>query len=108
MTHSWIADYHLDAHRAWSVETFGPGERTAGVLDHLRKELDEVEENPEDVTEWADVIILAFDGAWRAGHTNVEIIEAIHAKQLKNENRQWPDWRTVEPGKAIEHIKEAA
>jgi hypothetical protein len=30
---------------------------------------------------------------------------ALKAKQTKNENREWPDWRTAAPGKAIEHIR---
>ena len=25
------------------------------------------------------------------------------AKQVKNEARTWPDWRTADPNKAIEH-----
>jgi transcriptional regulator with XRE-family HTH domain len=32
-----------------------------------------------------------------------EFAAAIEAKQTKNEGRNWPDWRTVEQGKAIEH-----
>lgn len=51
---------------------------------------------------------LAFDGAWRSGHTPEQIVAAIEAKQTKNEGRTWPDWRTAEPGKAIEHVRETA
>lgn len=92
--------------RDFSLRTFGPGERTAGLIDHIRKELDEIEKTPEDVTEWIDVVILALDGAWRVGHSPETIAAALKAKQEKNESRQWPDWRTAEPGKAIEHIRE--
>lgn len=94
---------HLERQRAWSAKTFGPGERTAGVLDHIRKELLEVEADPSDVKEWVDLVILALDGAWRAGHEPREIVDAIVAKQTKNEGRTWPDWRTADPTKAIEH-----
>ena len=97
-----INDEHIDHQREWSTKTFGPGLRL-GVIDHLRKELDEVAEDPTDLSEWVDVIILAFDGAWRSGASPEEIIEAIVAKQTKNEGRRWPDWRTAAPGKAIEH-----
>lgn len=45
------------------------------------------------------------DGAWRQGFSPEEIIEALAAKQAKNEAREWPGWRTEEQGKAIEHIK---
>lgn len=50
-----------------------------------------------------DVIILAFDGAWRSGATAQEIISAIVAKQTKNEGRTWPHWSTMPADKAIEH-----
>src|SRR6185369_15581595 len=90
---------------AFSYKTFGPGERTEGVVDHIRKELEEVLENPRDISEWADIIILAIDGAWRVGFEPQEIIEAVQNKLIKNEKREWPDWRTAEPGKAIEHIR---
>lgn len=89
-----------------SEATFGPGRRTEGVVDHIRKELIEVLEAPDDLKEWVDVIILAFDGAWRTGAGSQEIIDAIKAKQSKNEARQWPDWRTASPGQAIEHIRD--
>lgn len=94
---------HLSRQREFSRKTFGPGGRTKGVLDHIRKELAEIEANPNDIEEWVDVIILAFDGAWRAGWDPHDIIHAIIAKQTKNEGRRWPDWRTADPEKAIEH-----
>ncbi len=94
---------HLHRQRAFSERTFGPGARTAGVCDHIRKELAEIESAPADVEEWIDVVLLALDGAWRSGATPEQIATALDAKQTKNERRKWPDWRTVEPGKAIEH-----
>lgn len=94
---------HLTRQRAWSEKTFGPGARLKGVVDHIRKELLEIEADPLDLGEWVDVIILAFDGAWRAGWEPADIIAAILAKQAKNEARVWPDWRTADPDKAIEH-----
>ncbi len=96
---------HLKRQRAFSIGTFGPGKRTEGVIDHIKKELDEVLENPSSLEEWIDIIILAFDGAWRAGHNPEQIAAALQAKQYKNENREWPDWRGVDFSKAIEHVK---
>ncbi|MEV1321972.1 dATP/dGTP pyrophosphohydrolase domain-containing protein [Micromonospora arborensis] len=98
---------HLARQRAFSERTFGPGSRTDGVIDHIRKELKEVEAAPDDLSEWVDVVILALDGAWRAGHEPQQIIDAIVAKQAKNEARIWPDWRTAKPGQAIEHDRTA-
>lgn len=99
---------HLERQRRFSVNTFGPGMRTKGVCDHIKKELKEIEAQPDDLEEWVDVILLALDGAWRSGHEPLDICKAIAAKQTKNENRDWPDWRTVPADKAIEHTKTAA
>lgn len=96
---------HLYRQRAFSERTFGPGERTAANLAHIRKELLEIEANPRDLTEWIDVALLAFDGAWRHGGTPESICTALMAKQTKNEGRTWPDWRTVPQGEAICHVE---
>ncbi len=94
---------HLERQKAWSLRTFGPGDRTEGVIDHIKKELQEIQAKPSDLSEWIDVVILAFDGAWRMGFTPEEIANALCRKHQVNVERRWPDWRTVEPGKAIEH-----
>ena len=98
---------HIDHQADWSATTFGPGPRTKGVVDHIRKELKEIEQAPTDLDEWVDVIILGFDGAWRTGAESQQIIDAIKAKQARNEARVWPDWRTSDPDKAIEHDRSA-
>jgi len=97
---------HLYRQMAFSGRTFGPGARLKGVLDHIRKEIGEIERAPQDVEEWADLILLALDGAWRAGHTPEQIAFAIFDKQAKNEKRQWPAWRASDPDKAIEHVRD--
>lgn len=104
MTFSITAE-HLARQTEFSQKTFGPGARLSGVLDHIRKELIEVEAEPQDSSEWADLVILAFDGAARQGIEPQVILDAILAKQVKNESREWPDWRTQDPDKAIEHVR---
>ncbi len=94
---------HLYRQRAFSRATFGPGRRTSGVVDHIKRELVEIEARPNDLYEWIDVILLALDGAWRAGHSPENIADALENKQTRNEERDWPDWRTAAPDKAIEH-----
>ncbi len=94
---------HLTRQMLWSRATFGPGRRTAGVIAHIRKELLEVEADPTDLREWVDVIILAFDGAWRSGHHPEQIIAAVKEKQALNEARSWPDWRECSEDQVIEH-----
>jgi hypothetical protein len=99
---------HLHRQRLFSERTFGPGPRTAGVVAHIRKELAEIEAQPADLMEWIDVVMLALDGAWRAGHEPAAIALALATKLTKNELRTWPDWRTAAPDTAIEHVREAA
>lgn len=96
---------HLHRQRAFSLNAFGPESRAKGVVAHIRKELTEIEANPTDLSEWIDVALLAFDGAWRAGHAPEEIVVAFNAKLAENEARQWPDWRTRSGDEPIEHIK---
>lgn len=90
--------------KSWSSATFGTSPRTAGILSHIRKELAEIEAKPDDAEEWADVIILAMDGAWRRGIDPKSLAEAVISKQEKNRARKWPN--DVEEDKAIEHIRE--
>ena len=91
--------------RAWSLKTFGPGRRVNGVLDHIGKELIEIRAAPDDLEEWVDLLLLSFDGAMRMGFTPAEIMQGMRDKQKKNEGRDWPDWRTSDPNKAIEHVR---
>ncbi|TES82288.1 DUF550 domain-containing protein [Burkholderia cepacia] len=98
----------LRRQRAFSARTFGPGRLTARVCDHIRKELTEVEAAPDDLREWIDVILLGLDGAWRTGATPEQITAALSAKMTTNEGRAWPDWRTCDPERAIEHIEHAS
>ncbi len=105
LIHDSLTPGSIEAYYRWSLETFGPGERTLAVLRHIEKELDEVAAAPDDVVEWADVIILAIDGAMRQGHTVRQIFAAIKAKHAKNMRREWPDWRLADPDQPIEHVR---
>lgn len=123
---------HLTRQAAFSRATFGPGPRTLGVSDHVRKELFEIEDvyrqndgspneapdtsvHYEAAKEWTDVAILGLDGLLRALQaaypacpldTIAQIaVSEIVAKQGKNELRNWPDWRGVNADKAIEHVR---
>lgn len=98
----------FDSKARWSLDTFGPGDRYAGVIAHIRKELEEIEKAPTDLVEWVDVIFLAMDGAWRsAGADGEDVVRAMLAKHDRNLRRAWPDWRTLEPGAVSQHLKTA-
>lgn len=97
---------HLQS--SWSNNTFGPGLRTKGITNHIRQELEEIEADPENVEEWVDVMILAFDGARRAGVGPYDVMTTYIAKVKKNIERTWPDWRV--PGTqdtTFNHIEES-
>ncbi len=91
--------------REWSLDTFGPGLKTREITSHIRKELDEIESSPESLEEWADVILLALDGAWRTGASSAQIARALSDKISVNKARQWPDKDTLISGEPIEHIR---
>lgn len=124
-------EQHLRRQMAFSKSTFGPGDRKKGVIDHIRQELEEVSVDG-DPREWVDLVLLSLDGLWRSlqyptqdstkffllsdtrtGEVSKigrqwdnipEIVsKLILEKQSKNEQRDWPDWRTADPNKAINH-----
>lgn len=116
MSHSGRASLHsvrglaefFDSKAMWSRQTFGPGDRYKGVIKHIRKELEEIEEKPDDLEEWVDVVLLAMDGAWRsAGADGLDFVQMMTYKDQKNRQRSWPDWRTLERDAVSEHIKQA-
>ncbi len=96
---------HLQKQHEFSQKTFGPGYRTDTVIAHIRKELIEVESSPQDIEEWIDIVLLAFDGALRSGNTPEQISQALAAKLKKNMSRTWKDWKQVKDGEVIEHIR---
>lgn len=102
---TFIAGSFLDLVRAWNLKAFGPGTRTEGTLDHIRKELNEIEADPNDPEEWVDVVLLALNGLMRLDYTGDQILDLIDAKIRKNVERTWPDWEKADPNKAIEHVK---
>ncbi len=97
---------HLQRQREWSEKTFGPDYHPSKIVKHIRKELDEVLAATHDLVEWIDVILIAFDGAWRAGYSPDQIIEALVEKQEKNEGRTWPDWRESSEDEPMEHVRD--
>lgn len=87
----------------WSKRTFGIGKRTLGVVNHIQKELAEIRDKPEDLSEWIDVIILAMDGYWRHGGNPDELLLHLQRKQDKNFARQWPT--PTSEDEAVEHVR---
>ena len=118
---SYDLEAHLMRQIAFSRATFGPDERTEGVIDHMLSEMIEILAKPtpeERAQEWLDLAILAFDGWWRAKAAADPAIRGpqiafamameFDAKQTCNEWRDWPDWRSAPKGRAIEHQRDGA
>lgn len=82
--------HYLRDQMQWSKETFGAGVRTEPLLKHIEMECNEVRDsNGDDLYEWIDIIILAFDGALTHGFTPEEIAFALRYKLEKNKKRTY-------------------
>ena len=102
-----IADF-FDAKVAWSIATFGPGDRAAGLIAHIDDEIHrEIAANPADIGEWIDVILLAMDGAARcAGADGTEFARALVERHERNTRRRWPPPGSVPADEPTNHIEE--
>ena len=89
----------------WSLKTHGPGDSTTRVVSHIIKELGEIMDDPDDIYEWIDVIILALNGASRRGFTPEHIVQALQDKMEINKKRDWPNYRLHPKDKPLEHDK---
>lgn len=64
---------YLIRHKEWGFHTFGSpddGRNSLGPLDHIKKEIVEIEKDRDDIMEWIDLIILSFDGLLRTQAPN--------------------------------------
>ena len=97
---------YIAEQKVFSEKTFGPGYATHRIIDHIKRELIEIEAKPQDWCEWIDIAMLAIDAAWRCGASPRQIAVRFWEKLAINQRRLWPDWRTSDPDKAMEHIRE--
>lgn len=88
---------YIERQIEWSQKTFGHSVRTEGICKHIESELAEIRAKPNDLMEWVDVIILAIDGAWRAGYDAEQILDAMDDKQDINFKREWKVGNDDEP-----------
>lgn len=91
---------------AFSQETFGPGKRTKGIIQHIQKELGELAHSPEDRMEWIDVVILGMDGYQRLGLTASQFLDDLLSKQGIVMARKFP--APTSEDEAVEHIRTPA
>lgn len=89
-------------HAEWSQATFGDV-GPVGPLKHLSKEALEAAEEPDDLSEWADMQFLLWDAQRRAGISDGEITAAMEEKLKVNMERQWPEPKDGEPRQHIQN-----
>lgn len=89
------------AHAEWSVRQFG-NVGPIGPLKHLAKEAIEAAEAPDDISEFADIIMLVWDATRRAGFSDEQLAEAVAEKLERNKRRAWGE---VKDGEPCHHVK---
>lgn len=94
----------LRMHQEWSRDTFGPTPRTVGITKHIEKECEEIRAVPHDREEWIDILILAWDGYWRAGGSTQGLTEDLRQKVLKIFQRRYPPG-PYSDDELIEHVR---
>ena len=86
----------------WSDSAFGTDDRTIGILNHLKEEVDEVIEAKQDfeekldgltqqkmASEFADCLILLLDAARKSDLNTDLLMQAAEHKMHINRNREW-------------------
>ena len=86
----------------WSDASFGTDDRTIGILNHLKEEIEEVveaknnyEEDPTGIlqarmaSEFADCLILILDAARKSDLDTTLLLQAAEHKMQINRNREW-------------------
>lgn len=75
-------------HANWVRKTF-PHQNVQGVMEHLKKEADEVIAHPEDKVEYSDCLILLLHAILKANISFDELVETAYAKLQVCKTRKW-------------------
>ena len=89
------------AHAEWSDRQFG-NVGQVGPLKHLAREAIEAAEAPDDISEFADILMLVWDATRRAGFSDEQLAEAVAEKLKRNKRRVWGE---VKDGEPCHHVK---
>lgn len=77
-----------DVRSKWAAKTF-PSATTQSALHHLKEEIKEVEADPTDVMEYADMLMLVMEAARLSGFSADDILKAFAQKHEINKSRIW-------------------
>lgn len=104
---------YVERHKLWSEANIGLGLRTEGILAHIAKECEEIRAKPTDTEEWADIVILGLDGAWRSAQARMPeatgfgiaqaVAKAVYGKMRKVWQRRYP--KGVPADQPCEHLR---
>jgi hypothetical protein len=78
-------------HAEWSDRQFG-NVGPVGPLKHLAKEAIEAAEAQDDISEFADILMLVWDATRRAGFSDEQLAEAVAEKLERNKRRAETKW----------------
>lgn len=86
----------------WCEKKFGDKSSLEGRIEHLIEEVEDLKDNPYNISSQADIYILMMAISKETGFSMDEISVAVEAKQTINETREWgdPDAKGI-----IRHIK---
>lgn len=90
-----------EQHAEWSDHQFGDV-GPVGPLKRLAKEAIEAAEAPDDISEFADILMLVWDATRRAGFSDEQLAEAVAEKLERNKRRAWGK---VKDGEPCHHVK---
>lgn len=92
---------HLDEWAAWANQTF-PWATAESKIRHLRSEVEELHDDPSDLTEYADCMALLMGAADKQGYTLQDVFDAMAKKLIVNRKR---DWGEMNAEGYVEHVK---
>lgn len=87
----------------WSDSVFGVDRNPRGPIAHLKKEVDELLDNPYDDMEYADCLMLILDAARCAGIPADDLLNTAWDKLAIN--RDLRDWGKPDADGVVEHVR---
>jgi hypothetical protein len=92
-----------DSITAWADSVFGKDRKPEYILQHLKKEIEELIKDPSSLEEYADVGILWLNAAKKTGYDVDDLYFAIVGKMWVNKCRKWGK---MDENGVVEHIRE--
>jgi uncharacterized protein (DUF1800 family) len=92
-----------DAITAWADSVSAKDRHPKQILQHLKKEIEEMFQEPSNLNGYADVGILWLNAAAKVGHKVDDLYYAMIGKMMVNKLRKWGK---MDENSVIEHVRE--